>query len=67
MNIRNLFQIALFVLGIFFVTMGAFLVISEIMHTESIKFQNTFKAGIAGLFWGIVLIFIVIKKRYAQK
>ena len=63
---RSLFCVLLLCLSAFFVLMGVIMIASEIF-SDSIQFDNSFKAGIAGLVWGLVLLVLVIRRILTKK
>jgi len=64
--VRLIFRILAFLLSILMITMGSLALIDKIGSTP-IEFDSTFKIGIAGIGWGIILLIIAIRGRFLKK
>ena len=64
--VRLLFRILAFFLSVLMIGMGSLALIDKIT-SYPIEFDSTFKIGIAGLVWGIVLLIVAIRGRLFKK
>ena len=55
-SIRPIFRIAAFILGVLFLLLGVWAVLSNVSYPP-LKFGSDIKIGLVGVFWGVVLTY----------